>query len=412
VTTTLDPARAISPAGPGDRSAAPLLLHVGLVLGYVGTAVLRPQVAGSLSFVDPILGALCAYGVWSMTAVGSTATRSLVRVLPWVWLIYVGSLLGLSHVGMTQWAIQSLLQTTLALLTFFCVWHLIEVYGLYETATRGAVLAFIVGVVSLVVVPYTYRASGWFPNPNYPGHFGALGAALLVCIGSPRVKLLGLVGGAIVLWTTASFGAIAMCVVMLAVAVARAVERYTAVLAVVLGGLVVATALFLAAPAEEVETESGSWQVKGVISEDRFDKSQGSRAEIWSKAISELQDEPLGIGPNGVHSREIATERGRPVEIHSDVIGFLVERGVVGLIGLLGLWFVIWRSAPAFGVTRLLLAACLISGMFREVIHYRHMWMFLALAMAVDHARSRRPTDDDPVHDVPPDRYPHPVPAA
>ena len=72
----------------------------------------------------------------------------------------------------------------------------------------------------------------------------------------------------------------------------------------------------------------------------------------------------------------------------------------------------IWRSAPAFGVTRLLLAACLISGLFREVIHYRHMWMFLALAMAVDHARSRRPSDEDLVTDVPLDRYPHPVPAA
>jgi hypothetical protein len=412
VTATLDPPRVAAPAEREDGSAAPLLLHIGLVLGYVGTAVLRPQFAGSLSFVDPILGLLCAYGVWTMTVVGSSATRSLVRALPWVWLIYVGSLLGLTHVGVTQWAIQSLLQTTLALLTFFCVWHLIEVYGLYRTATRGAVLAFVVGIVGLVIVPYKYRASGWFPNPNYPGHFGILGAALLFSIGSRRVKVLALAGAAVVLWTTASFGAMAMSVVILAVAMARAVERYTAVLAMVLGGLAIATALFLAAPTEEVPTESGAWEVKGVISEDRFEKSQGSRSEIWANALDELRQEPFGIGPNGVYSREIAAERGKPVEIHSDLLGFLVERGIIGLIGLFGFWLTVWRSAPRFGVTRLLLAACLISGLFREVIHYRHMWMFLALAMAVDHARLRAEASDGPATGDPPGRYPHPVPAA
>jgi len=41
------------------------------------------------------------------------------------------------------------------------------------------------------------------------------------------------------------------------------------------------------------------------------------------------------------------------------------------------------------------------------------MWMFLALAMAVDYRRSRADGEpDDPVIEVPADRYPHPIPAA
>jgi hypothetical protein len=346
-----------------------------------------------------------------MTSVGSNATRCLARSLPWMWLILVGSLVGLVHIGLTGWAIQSLVQTTLALLTFYCVWHLIERFDLETTARMGALLALLACTAALVLTPYRWRADGFFPNPNYPAHFGVLAAALLMSIGTRRMRWIAVICGAVILWTTASFGAMAMVVVMVVVTVARAVERHTLVLALFLVGLAVAGALLIFAPRSEVESTSAAWEVKGVISEERFEKSQGSRLDRWGPALESFADEPWGLGPNGVANRLLVD--GRAFEIHSDPIGFLVERGVLGLIGLIGLTVAIWRSAPKFGITRVLFAACLVSGIFRETIHYRHMWMFLALAMAVDYRRSRADGEpDDPVIEVPADRYPHPIPAA
>ena len=398
MTAALAPTSAPAEARPGAGASAagasepipspvkaPIVLRVALVVAYIGTAILRPQISGGLAMVDPLIGAICLFGLWSMTMVGSTATRALSRTLVWMWLILVGSVLGLAHVGITAWAIESLTQTTLALLTFFCFWHLIEVYKMHDTAQRGVVLALLVAVLSLLLVPYRWRAEGWFPNPNYPGHFGVLACALLLSIGSFRTRVFALVSMAIVLWTTASFGAIAMAVVMVAVVIIRAVERYALVLIVALGALVLITILLLAAPANEVETESGTWQVKGVISEERFERSQESRFNRWGPALEVFADQPWGVGPNGIKQ---LTVDGWSFEVHSEPVGFLVERGVIGLVGLIGVWVVIWRSARPFGVARLLIPACLVAAIFRETIHYRHMWMFLALAMAIDQARS------------------------
>lgn len=395
-----------------DR-ALPLegLMRFAIVVAYIGTTVLEPQIGSGLAMVDPLIGVLCFGGLVSMTRVGSQATASLVRALPWMWLILLGSVVGLAHVGVAGWAVESLLQTTLALLTFFCLWHLIATFDLADTARLGVLLALIAATVALVLTPYRWRADGFFPNPNYPGHFGVLAAALLLSIGTRRMKWVAFVCGAVILWTTASFGAMAMVVVMVVITVGRAIERHTLMLTVFLIGMVVAGALLIFAPRTEVETTSEAWEVKGVISEERFEKSQGSRFERWGPAFESFADEPWGLGPNGVANR--LEVDGRAFEIHSEPIGFLVERGILGVIGLVGFVVVIWRSAPRFGVTRLLFAACLVSGLFRETIHYRHMWMFLALAMAYDHARTRPPeVAEEPATQALPDRYPAPVTAA
>ncbi len=395
------------------EQALPLmgLLRFSIVVAYIGTTVLEPQIGGGLALVDPLIGVLCLAGIVSMTRTGSHATAGLVRALPWMWLILLGSLLGLAHVGVAGWAVESLIQTTLALLTFFCFWHLIETFDLEDTARLGVLLALIAATVALVVTPYRWRADGLFPNPNYPGHFGVLASALLLSIGTRRMKWVALICGAVILWTTASFGAMAMVVVMGVITIGRAIERHTLMLTVFLIGMVVAGALLIFAPRSEVETRSEAWEVKGVISEERFEKSQGSRFERWGPAFEAFADEPWGLGPNGVANR--LEVDGRAFEVHSEPIGFLVERGILGVIGLLGFVVVVWRAAPRFGVTRLLFAACLVAGLFRETIHYRHMWMFLALAMAVDHARNRsREVADEPVTRAAPDRYPAPVPAA
>ncbi len=75
---------------------------------------------------------------------------------------------------------------------------------------------------------------------------------------------------------------------------------------------------------------NGSWQVNGSISSERLDKSQGSRLAVWSNAWTAFAKEPLGVGPDGVHQRQIAILNGHPLEIHNDALGYLVERGRAG----------------------------------------------------------------------------------
>ena len=43
---------------------------------------------------------------------------SALRLLPWIWLILLGSFLGLTAVGIPNWAMTNLMRTVFALLTF------------------------------------------------------------------------------------------------------------------------------------------------------------------------------------------------------------------------------------------------------------------------------------------------------
>jgi hypothetical protein len=93
-----------------------------------------------------------------------------------------------------------------------------------------------------------------------------------------------------------------------------------------------------------------------------------------------------------VNQREIGTriESNRLValEIHADALGYLVERGVIGLIGYLGLWFALWTFAERKGLARALIISLLVAGLFRETMHYRHGWLLLSVAFAVDFQRT------------------------
>ena len=96
----------------------------------------------------------------------------------------------------------------------------------------------------------------------------------------------------------------------------------------------------------------------------------------------------MGVGPAGVVNRKIALLNGQPLQVHDDMLSFLVERGPIGLIGLIGLWVVIWRCAKPRGIARLMIVSLFVASLFRQTMHYRHMWLLLALALAYDNRRS------------------------
>ncbi len=370
------------------------MVVIGVFVVYVGLAVSVPDFSGFIA-IDPVLALLCAYALVSMTHRGSAATSGAVRLFPWVWCILLGSFLGLAGVGMAGWALANLLRTVFAFLAFICLWHLLIGDRLRRAAILGTALAF--GVTCVLLVALTIgnvRGQALFPHANYAGHFCVLAAMILVnATRRWSLRIVILLGLAIALKQTSSFGAMAMFVSMVTVYGIRALARNTAILAVALAALVIG-GLFLATPkASDLAPDNGSWSFTETISEERFDRSQTGRLEQWGQAFDVFEASPFGVGPDGARQRQLFKLKGFFLEIHSDPLGYLVERGLIGFVGFVGLWATLFAIARKRGLARVLIVGIVVSGVFRETMHYRHMWALLALGFAIDHVHSKRSHD-------------------
>jgi hypothetical protein len=157
----------------------------------------------------------------------------------------------------------------------------------------------------------------------------------------------------------------------------------------------------------------------------RMGKSSAGRKEIWRTLGAELARHPLGLGPgNSVLQSVPIGHRVRPgtsfqaKEAHSDYFAYAIERGPIGLLGQL-LWVVAGillvlgvAGPPLAGVApRLLdlaaarqvewlrsvfvggLVASAVHSTVIEKLHFRHYWLYLALACASTAAAAFRPAD-------------------
>jgi O-antigen ligase len=129
----------------------------------------------------------------------------------------------------------------------------------------------------------------------------------------------------------------------------------------------------------------------------RFDEAAADRAHRWQQAIDLFGDQIiLGVGPAGATEALKMIGAPMPGELHNDYLSGFVERGLVGGFGLIFFFgaalictmrlavdrrveTVGWRPAALFGGV----VAMLLSAMTIEVLHFRHLWLFLALVMAV-----------------------------
>ena len=128
-----------------------------------------------------------------------------------------------------------------------------------------------------------------------------------------------------------------------------------------------------------------------------------AREQIWHRLVQTYQHTPMGIGPKNSSEQTVAIgERERPnsyrsKEAHDDYLAFAIERGPLGLAGLLlGTWQVtamVMRgrkqldrrlgSAVAGGALWAAflgaLAASSLHSLVIEKLHFRHFWLFLAI---------------------------------
>ena len=133
--------------------------------------------------------------------------------------------------------------------------------------------------------------------------------------------------------------------------------------------------------------------------DERVERSATTRQEIWSVGLETFKEHPLGIGPASFH-KQIESGFGSKgtIELHSDFVAALVERGIVGFIGflLLILWVVVaiirllnvtaehgdrgdkvW-SAGISGAC----AAYYFYSITHEALHHETFWLMLALLVS------------------------------
>lgn len=345
-----------------------------------GAFALTDLVVGGMiiaSFVHLLRGDWLARDVWRKIAVP-------------ILLIVIGSLVGSLHAGFRSWVVNSFIRDVAAILTFLCAVDVLRRGG--ERAVRlcyGAVgIAVVLAAMQLASSGGDeLRASGTFPNPNVAGNLLAIG---LICwSGAPfrwpvKVSVMGvaLVG----ILSAASFGSM----IQLAVGFgylgvthldqAKNLVRGRRLIAVVPLVLVALLGYF-------AFTQSRSGQTSSGFNQARFDRSGGLRFSMWEEAIERLPETPWGAGPGSVRGLELNSQG---PDISNEPIQYLVERGVIGLFGLLLLWFALLRMSPAGSAARAMVLAFIFGEMFRETMHYRHLWIFLAIALVSAEIEQRR----------------------
>lgn len=130
----------------------------------------------------------------------------------------------------------------------------------------------------------------------------------------------------------------------------------------------------------------------------RFEKSSGGRLNLWSRGIDSLLEHNAflwGVGPENFRVVDAAQTDN---QLHNDTLAFLVERGLIGLLGL-GLFAVIAvrrglailrLSDRAPDQTRLemvvflaFIAATVVESLTHQMFRTRELWLVLAMQEAI-----------------------------
>jgi len=305
--------------------------------------------------------------------------------MPWLWILALAGIVSLFTAGIQFDILLAMAKELLPVPTFFAAWYFLSRSSRGVTiCIRALVLA---GAVVAVAVLFGHglRGEGTFTNPNYAGHL--LGCALVVTwLGSrpkfQRVALTLLFGAAMV--RTGSFGA--WLVVVGAVAYwlwSRPVRKGSMEMTAVRCLLV----LLLASTALAFwsNISASNFDLGSGLNEQRFDRSRSARLDLWRSGYDEWISHPIGIG-SGRRVNVGGSATGATSELHNDAVAFLVGNGPLGLLAVVALVIVIWRSLGRGGPGRALLAGLIASSLVRQTWNFRHAWLMLAVVAAYEMA--------------------------
>lgn len=243
-----------------------------------------------------------------------------------------------------------------------------------------------------------YRPSGLFVNANSAALFQLLGFVPLMLVSpSPRAAVtLGMLLLPSML-VTGSMGAALALVTGVAVAMAALALNGHMGRVVVAGLQLVVISALLVGLLYYVTSHNARYQVHFErIFLGRAERSSGGRFDLWQRGFDVFLYHGAflwGVGPENF--REVD---GHGNQLHSDFMAFLVERGLLGVLGLVLLAGValgrsaslIWmyhkhpdRAGLAGFIFLGAMVAALVESLTHQVFHFRELWLVLALQEAM-----------------------------
>jgi len=393
-----------SPAGTMERLAATVVTAT-----FVMQFAVRPSGPGNSSLVDVFtLLSIMTVGLWAASgavplrvpyALGAGlmmlggALAGLVSLFPAQALLAV-----MQDVVLLAWctAVVAVARRPGGLLLLGRAWA-------YSSIVCAAVLA--VGnladiqAVTGVVSREGNRVMFTFGDPNYAAAYWVMSIFILYATGAPRRRAWQVVAYLLLLWAvllSESNGAWVELAIgwllVLAVTAHRRLNPVGAATVVLVATLVAASALTVLPSVQTAARASG--QPLLVNSIGRSSSSSAQRSVLVAEALELYQrGSTLGIGP--ATTKLSLTAKGYPYakEAHNDLLASLVERGPLGLLGLVVLVSsAAYRAAtvlraPPHAASALsmprpvgLVAALLAIGaasMYYEVLHFRFVWGLL-----------------------------------
>lgn len=264
-----------------------------------------------------------------------------------------------------------------------------------------------------------------FGDPNYAGTYWVISLFVVYATKSPSRIWLRRLGYLLLLWSfvlSESNGAAVELAVGITLIVLVTVYRRQ--------GLVIAAALLLAAAvavvmilqvasiatAQTWARDSGQPLLVNTLG--RSNSSSAQRGALIDEALNlYASGSPLGSGPSTTKALLFDKQYPYAKEAHDDYLAALVERGPLGVIGVVLLVFVAALRAgtvlrgppdPSFAAqiprpVGLVAASAAfgVAGAYYEVLHFRFLWLLLALVAVLAARPEADPRTDQPRSDEP-----------
>lgn len=417
MTAVLERAKTIRPREAAAAASAPgRTVTVLLAAGAATLPLLEPTVGGNASAADlPILLAIVASAFWLLRS------RAVIR-LPY--LLGEGlMMLGGALAAFLRADVGSSLALAQDLLVF--AWGVALANGLRSPAVVRVVTttwayaavawavvfeaAWVVGFSPLSGVRANngLRLQGTLGDPNLAANYFVVSLFVILAFGRPRRRWLRWLAVVIIVtamaFTGSNGGAVSLIVATLVSTFAWLWRKHGAVPLIALGAIVI---LFVGASTSGLHLgalEQRAADATPILRDSlgRGSESSGSRSTLLHETTALYeQTGPFGIGPS--RTKDWLAKEGAAYvkEAHSDYTATTVERGVIGVLGLLLLGLSLVRRAgrvlvgpirpdyaehlPSPQMLLGALAAVFVAASFYEVLHFRHVWALFGLVAGVE----------------------------
>jgi hypothetical protein len=405
------------------------MTQVAFGMAAIALPLLRPSGPGNTGLVDvALLVAIFASVLWASTQ--SHRVR-----LPYAFPVAVTVLAGALAVTMNGTGAGDVPRSAIAILQdlFVFGWaaavatlgrdrHMLDRFcrvWAYSTAVWASILigGEIAGITWITGINSAdgLRASLTFGDPNLAANYFLCGLLVMRAIRRPRHSVRRWICCALIVTalclTLSNGGLLAMIIATVLgwlFGLARRVGGRRAILAAVLV-LIVSGVLVKTVDVRGwvVVAEQSNALVRDSLG--RESESGGSRATLAREGLHTWLHggSVFGVGPGNTESTLRANQAPYVKEAHDDYLAVLLERGALGGLGLIlliiGVGLRTRRAARVGGIAPDFLAvvprpeilaaavvAMAVSGMFYEVLHFRHVWALFGLVAALQQSGQRR----------------------